>query len=408
MKRSPQPETRPDTAVRHFLPLHSTFQARIGHTARRAIGIALAFALLLMLLPLLRSLPFYWQATVGHVSLLAAAKSIDAVLQDPRAENDLKQKLLRIAQIREFAVRELGLPDNGSYRKYADIGRPAVAWNVVATSEFSLEPVEWCFPIAGCVNYRGYFNKNDAIAYAKILQDEGYDVHVSEVPAYSTLGWFGDPVLSSFIHYSEVSLVRLIFHEFAHQAVYVKGDTQFNESLAVAVETEGVTRWLAQHGSEAMRNTYVAYQGRKKDYLDLLARYRDRLEVLYASGAGAAAMRSEKDRIFRELKEEFGMLKVGWGGYTGYDNWFSQRLTNAHLASIAAYHSLAPGFRSLMARQPDMQAFFTAARELAALPKPLREQKLLALEADAGAPAPLPLHKPQPVLSPQPVRRTVG
>lgn len=361
-----------------------------------------------MLLPLLRSMPFYLQAAAGHLRLLAAARPIDTLLQDPRTRDDLKHRLQKVAQIREFAVRELGLPDNGSYRKYVDIGRPAVAWNVVATSEFSLEPVEWCFPVAGCVNYRGYFNKSDAIAYAKILQDEGYDVHVSEVPAYSTLGWFGDPVLSSFIHYSEVNLVRLIFHELAHQAVYVRGDTQFNESFAVAVETEGVARWLARHGSESMRKTYFAYQGRKKDYLDLLTRYRSRLETLYASGAGAAAMRSDKARIFRELKDEFGMLKVGWGGYTGYDNWFNQRLTNAHLASIATYHSLAPGFRALMAQQPGMQAFFTAARELAALPKPLREQRLIALEAGAAASAPLPLHKPQPVLPPKPVRQTVG
>lgn len=408
MKRSSQPDI-PDTAVRHPSPFRSAFRARIARAPKWALAIALALMLLFML-PLLRSLPFYWQAAAGHLSLLAAARPIDALLQDPGTADDLKHKLRKITQIREFAVRELGLPDNGSYREYVDIGRPAVAWNVVATSEFSLEPVEWCFPVAGCVNYRGYFNKDDAIAYAKILQDEGYDVHVSEVSAYSTLGWFGDPVLSSFIHSSELNLVRLIFHEFAHQAVYVKGDTQFNESFAVAVETEGVARWLSRHGSEAMRKTYFAYQGRKKDYLDLLTRYRTRLENLYASGAGAAAMRSEKARLFRELKDEFGMLKVGWGGYTGYDNWFNQRLTNAHLASIAAYHSLAPGFRALMARQTGMQAFFDAARELAALPKPLREQRLLALEAEAGAatPNPLPVHEPQPARPAKPARKTVG
>lgn len=361
-----------------------------------------------MLLPVLRSLPFYLQAAVGHLSLLAAAKPIDVLLQDPHTPDDLKQKLAKVTQIREFAVRELGLPDNGSYREYVDIGRPAVAWNVVATSEFSLEPVEWCFPVAGCVNYRGYFNKDDAIAYAKILQQEGYDVHVSEVPAYSTLGWFGDPVLSSFIHTSELNLVRLIFHELAHQAVYARGDTQFNESFAVAVETEGVARWLSRHGSETMRKTYFAYQSRKKDYLDLLTRYRNRLEALYASGESMTAMRSDKARIFRELKNEFGMIKVGWGGYTGYDNWFNQRLTNAHLASIAAYHSLAPGFRALMARQPDMPAFFAAARELAALPKPEREQRLLALEADVGPITPLPVHKQQPARPVRPARQTVG
>ncbi|WP_151638914.1 aminopeptidase [Noviherbaspirillum aerium] len=406
MKRSFQRENDPDNATRASLlrfPF-SSFAGKISRPAKWAIVLALA----LTLLPVLRSLPFYFQAAAGHLKLIAAARPIDALLHDPNTPEELKHKLLKVTQIREFAVRELGLPDNGSYRDYVDIGRPAVAWNVFATTEFSLQPVEWCFPVAGCVNYRGYFNKDDAIAYAKILQDEGYDVHVSEVPAYSTLGWFGDPVLSSFIHYPEINLARLIFHELAHQAVYAKGDTQFNESFAVAVETEGVARWLSRHGSETMRKTYFAYQARKKDYLDLLMRYRSRLDALYASGESAASMRSGKARIFSELKNEFGMLKVGWGGYTGYDNWFNQRLTNAHLASIAAYHSLAPGFRALMAQQPDMPAFFAAARELAALPKPLREQRLIALEAGAATAAPLPVHRPQPARPVRPARQTVG
>jgi predicted aminopeptidase len=312
------------------------------------------------------------------------ARPIDDCLKDPSVESTLKARLTKIKQIRDFAVHELGLPDNDSYRTYVDIGRPYVAWNVIATTQLSLQPVEWCFPIAGCVNYRGYYNKADAVSYARKLQKAGYDVHVSEVPAYSTLGWFDDPVLSSFVNYSEPQLARLIFHELAHQVLYAKGDSQFNESFAVTVAEEGVQRWIAKFGAAGVQKKLTAYEKRKTEFLALLMKYRARLADLYTSEKTMSEKSARKSQILRGLKDEFGTLKVSWGGYSGYDDWFAQPLNNAHLASIATYHDFVPGFKALLRKQPNLQSFYVTARSLAALPKSLRDEQLTQLgESDA-------------------------
>ena len=174
-------------------------------------------------------------------------------------------------------MRELGLPDNASYKNYAALTRPFVLWNVVATPELSLRPIQWCFPIAGCVSYRGYYSKDDAQAYAAELRAEGNDVQVGGVPAYSTLGWFSDPLLSTFINYSDAELARMVFHELAHQVVYVQGDSQFNEGFATAVEEAGVERWLELYGTDPMREGYARYNARRQDFLELLVHHRKAL-----------------------------------------------------------------------------------------------------------------------------------
>ena len=208
---------------------------------------------------------YYTQAVHGQLSLLDAAKPIDDVLADPGASEQLKSRLAKVKQIRAYAVSELSLPDNRSYTSYADLKRPYVLWNVVATPELSLTPHQWCFPIAGCVDYRGYYHEADAQAFGTELRTEGYDVLVGGVPAYSTLGWFNDPVLSTFfVGYPDAELARMLFHELAHQIVYVKGDSQFNESFATAVEEEGVERWMSVHGDPQQRAAYVAQQQRKQ------------------------------------------------------------------------------------------------------------------------------------------------
>lgn len=331
---------------------------------------------------------YYLQAGYGQLLIISNAHPIDAYLADPSVDVSLKVRLAKVKRIRDFAIRELELPDSDSFTTYVDIKRPYVAWNVIATPELSLRPVEWCFPIAGCASYRGYFNKNDALAFARSMQKAGYDVHVTEVPAYSTLGWFSDPVMSSFINYSEAQLARLIFHELAHQVLYVKGDSQFNESFAVAIEEEGVERWIAMHGDEKMRLTLMANNKRKKEFLALLAKYQKRLADNYASDATVEMKRAEKARILTALQDEFRTVKVGWNGYTGYDGWFARQLNNAHIASIATYHSFVPGFRTLMKDQANFQAFYATARSLAALPQGLRREQLSGLEKVELPPVP--------------------
>lgn len=323
---------------------------------------------------------YFVQAAEGQFSLLSEARPIDEWLANPATEDKLKTKLARVKEIRSFAARELGLPDNDSYTTYADLKRPFVMWNVVATEELSLEPVKWCFPVAGCVNYRGYYSKEGAQAYAKELRAGKYDVEVSGVPAYSTLGWFSDPVLSTFIHYPDGELARLVFHELAHQVVYVPGDSRFNESFAVAVEEIGVERWMAKYGDDKTRATYEAYESRKRDFIALLMKHRKALEEVYARDVSDAEKRKEKATIFAALKEEYETIKQErWNGYKGYDRWFAEPLSNAHLAAIATYHDFVPGFRALLTQQKDLPRFYDAVRALATTGKEERHAQLASL-----------------------------
>jgi len=332
---------------------------------------------------------YYMQAAQGQYSLLAEARPIDDWLSDPGTGVKLKTKLARVKEIRRFAAAELGLPDNGSYKNYADLKRPFVLWNVVAAPALSLEPVKWCFPIAGCVNYRGYYSKEAAQAFAAELRQQGLDVQVGGVPAYSTLGWFDDPVLSTFIQYPDGELARLVFHELAHQVTYAKDDSQFNESFAVAVEEAGVERWMARFGDEKVRHAYVEYEGRKKDFLALLLKHRKALKENYNSDASDAEKLRTKAALFQSLKDEYQVLKANWGGYAGYDRWFAEPLSNAHLASIATYHDLVPGFRALLQQEKSMPDFYAAVKRMAAESKDQRHQQL----AELGQPARLASHQ---------------
>lgn len=331
------------------------------------------------------SLNYYRQAAQGQLDLLAEARPIDEWLSDSAIDPKLKLRLETARQIRTFAVRELGLPDNKSYRNYAALKRPFVLWNVVAAPELSVKPIQWCFPIAGCVSYRGYYSKDDASAYAKTLREQGNDVQVGGVPAYSTLGWFNDPLISTFINYPDAELARLIFHELSHQVVYVAGDSQFNESFASAVEEAGVERWLAGFGNDAMRASYARYQGRKQQFVALLLGCRKALENLYASDLPVAARRAGKARLFQQLQSDYQQLKVSWGGYAGYDRFFAEPLSNAHLAAIATYTDLVPAFRALLAREKTFPQFYAAAKALSELDKDERTRRLKLLAATAPA-----------------------
>lgn len=320
---------------------------------------------------------YYAQAAHGQFSLLAQAKPLEDWLDDPATSPALKAKLQAVREIRRYAVTELDLPDNGSYRSYAQLDRPYVLWNVVAAPELSLKARQWCFPIAGCVDYRGYYHQQDAQAYAETLKEQGYDVQVAGVPAYSTLGWFNDPVISTFIRYPDGELARLIFHELAHQKVYAPGDTSFNEGFAVAVEELGVERWLAARHDPALAEAYQRFAERKREFLALLAKYRTRLKDNYASCDSDADKRRRKAAIFDDLRAEYAQIKATrWNGYAGYDRWFAMPLSNAHLALVGTYHDLVPAFRHLFEQSSGFPDFYDKVRQLAHMDKTARHAAL--------------------------------
>jgi predicted aminopeptidase len=307
------------------------------------------------------TLSYYSQAVSGQLDLMRRATPIGEELASDSVSAALKAKLRAVMGIREFASRELALPDNGSYKSYADLGRRYVVWNV----------------FAGCVGYRGYFGEADAQAAGAALRARGYNVYVGGVPAYSTLGWFDDPVLSTFIQYPESELARLIFHELAHQLLYVRNDTRFNESFAVTVEQAGVERWLALSANERERANYARLERMRRGFLALLAKYRAILEAYYRQDLPPDEMRLGKAQRFAEMDAEYQQLKAAWGGFAGYDRWFAGKPNNATLASVALYTELVPAFRALLAREGgDLPRFYAAVKDLAKLPKDERDARL--------------------------------
>ena len=331
---------------------------------------------------------YYWQGAAGQLDLIARARPVDEVIA-ATTDDRLKDRLERATAIRRFASERLGLPDNASYRRYADLGRPYVVWNVIAAPELSLAPREWCFPVAGCVSYRGYFREEDARAEAARLAAAGDDVHVSGVPAYSTLGWFDDPLLSSFVGYPDVELARLVFHELAHQRAYVRDDTAFNESFATAVEDAGLERWIASRPpAEAARlaSERDRHDRLRAEFRRLVVQTRGALERLYASTADDAAKRRGKAAALAAMREGYERAKAGEPGLAGYERWFAgpggSGPNNASLASVALYEDLVPGFRALLARERgDLGAFYRRVEALAALP---RDERRRALDAPAS------------------------
>jgi predicted aminopeptidase len=310
------------------------------------------------------------------------------LLEDPAIEPALQAQLVGAQRIRTYASRELGLPDNRSYRTYADLARPFVVWNVFAAPEFSIEPQQWCFPVAGCVNYRGYFSETAARAFAQRMAEAGNDVYIGGVPAYSTLGWFADPLLNTFIHYPEPEMARLLFHELAHQVVYVRDDTVFNESFATVVEQAGVARWLAAYGSAADRERDAQLRRFRADFRQLVVVSRAELEAVYASAVPLEQKRRLKTAALAALKREYLDRKGDWGGFAGYDHWFAQPLGNAHLASVAIYTQQVPAFQALLAElDNDLPRFYAAVEALAKLPAAARNARLAALARTSHQPA---------------------
>ena len=330
---------------------------------------------------------------------MQAARPIDDWLADPATSPALRARLLLAQRIRSYASRELHLPDNASYRRYADLHRPAAVWNVVAAPHFSLTLRTYCFPVTGCVGYRGYYSRADALAEAAALrQKEDLETEVYPVPAYSTLGWFnwlgGDPLLNTFIAYPDGALAGLIFHELAHQLVYAKGDTTFNESYATVVQQIGRDRWLATQASPKARADFARFDQRRQDFRALVRSTHARLESIYAQKEAIAntpqALLAMKEEAMRKFRSEYAALRQRWNApdasISGYDAWVA-RANNASFGAQAAYDTLVPQFRALFdriaAQHPGApwQPFFAEVRRLADLPS---AERVAALRAAAG------------------------
>jgi predicted aminopeptidase len=316
---------------------------------------------------------YWWQSAAGQLEVIRKARPVVDLIDDPATAPDLRERLKLAQEIRAFASRELDLPDNDSYSRYADLGRPYVVWNVFAAPPLSLRLRQWCFPVAGCIAYRGFFDQADAERFAQRMRAEGYEAHVAGITAYSTLGWFSDPLLNTFALRSETELARLVFHELAHQKLYLKGDTTFNESYATAIERIGVERWLdsreAQGADPAQRAAWRAQSARRADFLALLSRHREALRVLFAQDLSDAQKLEQRNRIFDQMRSDYSRLRERWGGFAGYDAWFAQPLSTPRLAAVATYTDLVPAFDALLARHGgDIVRFHQAAAELARLP----------------------------------------
>jgi predicted aminopeptidase len=324
------------------------------------------------------------QAAGGQLEVMSRSRPIDAVLEDAEVPEPTREQLRLLSEAREFAAGQLGLPAGDSYRDYAELDRPYAVWNLVAVPEFSLAPRRWCFPVAGCVSYLGYFAESDAEAAARKFRHQGFDVAVGGVAAYSTLGRLPDPVYSTMLRWRESRLVGTVFHELAHQRLYVKNDSAFNEAFASVVEEEGVRRWFTERGDEPALTDYEARLEREAEFTELLRRSRARLAALYAEAGPAEETRVEKQREFGRLKFEYAQLRDRWNGYGGYDQWFARPLNNAHLAAVATYHDCVPGLRRELESTGSLPGFYRRAEELASLPRAERHARVC---IGAGRPA---------------------
>jgi predicted aminopeptidase len=340
------------------------------------------------------SVGYYRQAVSGQYEILARREPISEVIARADTRPALREKLHLVLDIREFAERELHLKTDGHYAKYADLGRRYVVWNVYAAPEFSLEPKKWWYPVVGSLKYRGFFSEKDARACGARLAKEGYDVCVGGVDAYSTLGFFKDPVLNTFIHNAPPDLAETLFHELAHQRVFARGDTDFNEAFATAVGEEGARRWLALHGDEKSRADYELELRRKDQFVALVMNACEELKRVYGEESGHGprtnekpgneplvnAKRARKAEVIAKLRADYEKLKASWGGYSGYDNWFKRPINNARLNTVATYQTLVPAFQQLLARNGgDLQKFYAAAKAIANLSKEQRQQRMAKL-----------------------------
>ncbi len=299
--------------------------------------------------------------------MMHTSEDIESLLGSIHTSDRLKKRLQLVSRIRDFASEVLLLPDNQSYRRYADIGRKFIVWNVVATPSFSLTPEQSCFLFIGCLSYRGFFNYKDAETYAQNLENQELDVYLGGVSAYSTLGWFDDPVLNGMLDRSDTDLARLLFHELAHQLLYIKHDTEFNEAFADAVALIGVGLWLESFASEAEKLAFNGDLKRERQFTELVLVYQTKLRQLYQSSLDDEAKMQEKSTIYKELRQDYINLRDNWGGNNEYDLWFENKLNNAKISAVSTYRNLLPHFiTAFEASGRDLNQFYSLIREISA------------------------------------------
>lgn len=326
---------------------------------------------------------YYVQAVNGQLELLRKREPIEEVVKDADLDDEIRRRLAMVLEVRQFAVDELRLPDNDSYKTYVDLGRDYVVWNVFAAPEFSLEPRTWCFPVVGCVAYRGYFAESAARRHAEKLDAEGFDVYVGGVPAYSTLGRFDDPVLNTMLRWSDADLVATVFHELAHQRLFVKGDTGFNESFATAVGEAGLARWLEAQGREGELDAYERRGELRETMTRIVDEARAQLAALYAEPNDPEVTRERKAALMEQLVEraEQAAAEAGFAG----SGWLRPPLNNARLLPFALYRGHVDAFRALLTEcSDDFECFYAAAESLADLEPEARSRRLEALASSTG------------------------
>ncbi len=325
------------------------------------------------------TLSYYQQSISGHLKILWHRQDITTLIDHPKTLQPLKEKLQQALTIRKFASEQLSLPDNDSYKSYVKLPRKYVVWNITAAPEFSLSPKNWCYPVVGCVSYRGYYAESDADQLAEQLSKQGLDTHVRGVAAYSTLGWFDDPILSTMINWNETHFSGVIFHELSHQVLYIKNDVAFNEAFALATEKMAVITWLAENKPDNMAN-YLASLARSQQFRQLLLNTRTQLETLYSTAKTESEKRREKRQIFTALKNNYQTLKDTWHGYTGFDFWFDSPVNNARLAASMNYLKNIPAFIALFKESKGVWPnYYQAAKHLGDLPTTQREQQIQTL-----------------------------
>lgn len=336
------------------------------------------FGLLVLLTSGCSSVSYYLQAIGGHLDILASEQPIEELIAQPETDTELRRRLSLAKQARVFASQQLGLPDNDSYKTYVDLGRPYVVWTVVATPPFSIQPREWCFYFVGCLSYRGYFSREDARELAEDLKQQGMDVSVGGTMAYSTLGYFDDPLVSSMLRYDDISLVGVIFHELAHQLIHVENDTAFNEAFATAVEQEGVRRWLIQQNKVEAYQAYTQRSRNRHEFFTLVKQLRSDLDVIFRQPFAAQQKVQRKKALYADFKTRYAQWAEQVRDHR-FDNWVHRDLNNAHLALIATYHDQVPGFIHLLEQnQGNLQAFYQRVRALGNLPEQTRATIMLA------------------------------
>lgn len=325
---------------------------------------SILLATVAVLLSACSTVGYYAHVVRGESALLSARRPVADILADPAADATLKTRLQLAQAARAFASERLGLPRNRSYATYVDLHRPYATWNVFAAPEFSLAPYERCYPVAGCVPYRGYYNLRQAEAYAKGLRAIGFETSISGSSAFSTLGFFADPILNTMLPWTDDRMVGMIFHELAHQRLYVKGDSRFNESFATFVQTEGLRQWRASRGLPPADDTE---QQRADDFDQVVLDARGRLQVLYASGLPADAMRARKQAEIARLRTELVRVReTRWGGNRAYNGWIEGEINNAKLLPFGIYHGWDKAFAALFRNAGgNWDAFYAAAGAIA-------------------------------------------